>query len=276
MAGNTQQLSIRDSVGAALRFVREDWRLVFSVAAAAALAQGLVLMLGANLIWFVVLITAMVVAHTAIVSGALGVPRPFWSRLGGDASRVGIALLLIGFALAILALMGAFVAMSVLIAPYSEQVKAAGEDQAAISAIVDRALTEQPHVMTTMMVITFVVVFLLTTRFYLAAPASIDRGRVTVFSSWKLTQGNFLRIAGARLLLLAPAFIFVSALQSLVALGLGAPAGDPFAMMAWARSNLGSFQVFYTVSLFLQISFFLSLEAGLSAHLYKALKPPAA
>jgi hypothetical protein len=114
-------------------------------------------------------------------------------------------------------------------------------------------------------------VFAITTRFYLAAPATIDRKRVTVFDSWRLTRGNFLRIAGARLLLLGPAFILASALQALLATVLGAPTGDPISMLNYAQANRLGFAVFYTISIFLQIVIYSVLEAALSAKIYRRL-----
>jgi hypothetical protein len=270
------QLPIRDSVGAALRFVRENWRFVFSVAAIAAVGQGVILIAGPNLIWMLGLLVAVTGAHTALTSAALDIPRPFISRLGGDMARVAAAMALIGFFLAILFIMIMFVTMSVLIAPYQAEVLAAGEDQVAIQAILERAVAGQPHVTQGAMLVAAVLVFAITTRFYLAAPATIDRKRVTVFESWRMTRGNFLRIAGARLLLLGPAFIFASALQTLLANALGAPIGDPVATLNYGAANPLGFAVFYTASIFLQIVIFSVLEAGLSAKIYRALTPPPA
>jgi len=265
------QLSIRDAVGGALRFVREDWQFVLAVAGCAALAQGLVLALGPSLIWMVALIVVLITAHTALASGALGLPRPFFDRLPGDSARVAAAMTMIGFFLGIIFLMLTFVAMSILISPYETQVKAAGENQAALQAIIQRAIEGRPEVITIIMAVGAAIVFGLTTRFYLAAPATIDRRRVTVFESWKMTRGNFLRIAGARLLLLTPAFIFASALQSLVSIALQTPVNDPVVMLQYASGNPLGFAGFYTLGLFLQIAIFSALEAALSARLYRAL-----
>jgi hypothetical protein len=126
-----------------------------------------------------------------------------------------------------------------------------------------------------------ILVFALTTRFYVVAPATVDRRRITVFESWRMTRGNFLRIAGARLLLLAPAFILAWALQTLIARLLGAPSGDPIQVLQYSQSNAVGFAVFYTVSLFVQLAVVSALDAGLSASIYRRLNamsppPPAA
>lgn len=269
-------ISTRDNVGAALRFARENWQFVLTAAAVAAGGQGLILLLGPSLIWMLAVIVAVVGAHTALTSAALGVPRPLTGRLPGDSARVGAAMAMIGFFLAIFFIMATFVAMSVLIAPYSVEVKAAGEDQVALRAIMDRAVQNDPGVITWTMAGGAVLLLALTTRFYLAAPATIDRQRITLFESWRMTRGNFFRIVGARLLLLGPAFILVSALQTLIAGALGVAAGDPVAMLSYSSGNPAGFALFYSVSIFLQITIFSALEAGLSANLYRSLNRPAA
>jgi hypothetical protein len=166
--------------------------------------------------------------------------------------------------------------MSILIGPHSAEVKAAGEDQEALRAIMNRAVEDDPGVITWTMIGGVVLGFALTTRFYLAAPATIDRQRITLFESWRMTRGNFLRIVGARLLLLGPAFILVSALQALIAGALGVSAGDPVAMLSYAGANPAGFALFYSASIFLQITIFSALEAGLSANLYRSLNRPTA
>ena len=94
-----------------------------------------------------------------------------------------------------------------------------------------------------------------------------------------MTHGNFLRIAGARLMLLVPAFIFVYALQTLIAKAVGAPSSDPFALLTYSQSNVMGFAFFYSASIFIPILVVSALAAGLSASLYRGLKaaePPAA
>lgn len=267
------QVPIRDSVGAALRFLRENWQFVVSVAAIAALAQGAFLLLGPNLAWMAAVLLAVLGAHTAITSVAIGAPRPVAKGLVANAARVGAAMAMIGFFLGILFFALSFITVTALIAPYQEQVKAAGEDQAALQQIMEQALQGQPNVMFWAVAAGTVLLFAVTTRFYVAAPATIDRKRITVFESWRMTRGNFLRIAGARLLLLGPAFIFVSALQSLLATGLGAPTADPISMLTYAQGNPLGFALFYTASIFLQIVIYSALEAALSARIYRALAP---
>ena len=263
---------IRESVGAALRFVREHVGFVAIVAAAAAFGQGVFALLGVDLAWIVAVLIAVLGAHTALTSTALGLPRPLMPRLVGDSARVGGAMAMIGVLLAMLFLLVTFVAMGVLVAPYQAELQAAGKNAAAAETILNRALAENPNVMNGASSLSALLFFAVTTRFYVTVPATIDRQRITLFESWRMTRGNFLRIAGARLMLLVPAFIFVYALQTLIAKAVGAPSSDPFALLTYSQSNLMGFALFYSASIFIQILVVSALEAGLSASLYRALK----
>jgi hypothetical protein len=265
---------IRESVGAALRFVRENWRLVLIVATLAAVGQGVIALLGANLMWVVSVLVAVLVAHTALVSRALDGPSPITQGLLGNSARVGGAMAMIGFFLATIFFVMTFFAMSALVAPFQNELKAAGENEAAVREVLDTAMASNSSVMGWTMLIGALLVFALTTRFYVVAPATIDRQRITVFESWRMTRGNFLRIGGARLLLLAPAFILVGALQSLIARLLGAPGGDPLALLAYSQANPVGFVSFYSISIFIQIAIVAALDAGLSASIYRNLKAP--
>jgi hypothetical protein len=174
-------------------------------------------------------------------------------------------------AIVIVLLVGIYVTMSILIAPYADAVKAAGEDQAQLTQIFATAMANQQGVATAALVIGAVIMFLITSRFYLAAPASVDQRRIVVFESWRWTRGATLRIAAARFILLAPAFVLVGALQSLAAAALGFNA-DPASLLAQAQSAPAMFAAFYGAALFLQVIIYTALEAGLSAYLYRALR----
>ena len=274
-------LPIRDSVGAALRFVRENIRLVLLAATMAALTQGVIAMLGVSLVWIVAVVAGTLLAYAAYVSTALDASAPVTSGLPGNAGRLAGAMAMVGFFLAMVFFVVTFFAMTAVIAPYQAQVQAAGEDEAAVRAIMETAMAENGDVMRMSMLFGALLVFALTTRFYVVAPATVDRKRITVFESWRMTRGNFLRIAGARLLLLAPAFILAWALQTLIARLVGAPSGDPIQALQYSQASPVGFAVFYTVSLFVQLAVVSSLDAGLSANIYRRLNgagapPPAA
>ena len=53
---------------------------------------------------------------------------------------------------------------------------------------------------------------------------------------------------------------------------LGAPT-DPASLLAYGQANRFGFALFYASAIFFQLAIFSALEAGLSANLYRALKP---
>lgn len=268
---------IRDSVGAALRFARANSRLILIAATLAALGQGVLALFGATPTWLFGVLVALLVSHTAFVSVALGAPVTT-QVLAPNSTRVGATLAMVGFFLALMFFVVTFFAMTATVAPYQDQIQAAGEDEAAVRAILETAAANGGDIMRGSLIIFVVLLFALTTRFYVATPATIDRQRITVFESWRMTRGNFLRIAGARLLLLAPAFILVGALQTLAARVLGVPGTDALAVLTYSQANPVGFALFYTASVFLQVAIFSSLDSGLSASIYRIVKnanPPA-
>ena len=113
----------------------------------------------------------------------------------------------------------------------------------------------------------------LTSRLFLAAPASVDNKRILTFETWAWTKGNLLRIIGARIILLLPAYVLVSALSYILALALGVNMMDPTSIASFAERNAMLYGLLAFVSGFVQIGLYRSLEAGLSAYLYRGLKP---
>ncbi len=266
------RIPVRDSIGAALRFTRERWRLVLAVAGLGAVLHLFALVgLGAIApLYFVAVILISAAIYAVLTRAALSGPSAVRANLLGDAGRVAGAGAIIGFFCALIVFIISYVAMSVLIGPYGAEVKAAEKDQAAMQALMERSIAEQPGVVFWSMLACVLAMFLLTSRFYLAAPGSVERGRIHVFEGWRWTRGNLLRIAGARIALLLPALIFVGALQSLVAIAVGIGADSAADMAARAAANPAGFLVLFLFAQFVQIAIYTSLEAGLSAALYRA------
>lgn len=261
-------ISIKDSVGEALRTARALGRFVLIVAGAGALAAMVGAVLGplALLAIFVVLVTC----HTALISAAFNGAAAVRARLLADAGRVGAAMAMVGLVIGFIIIAGVYGAMMVLIAPFADEVRAAGENQEQLTAIFNRAVESQPHVASIALAIGAALIFYITTRFYLAAPASVVEGRVRAFDSWRLTRGHTLKIMGARLMLLLPALVLVWALQSLLAVAFGFNTSDAAALLAQVQANPG---LFFAIGLFAQIALYGALEAALSAALYRRIKP---
>jgi hypothetical protein len=269
------KLSVRDSIGDALRFTRENWRFVFAVAGLGALAHVAALMTGSlPFVMLAALVFVSAAIYAALTRAALSGPASVRASAIGDVGRVAGSGAIVGGFGAIVAVVSAYVAMAVLIAPYAEEAQRLKEDRAALEALMQRAASEQPSVILWALVIGGVLLLLLTSRLYLSAPASVDRARISVFESWGWTKGNLLRIAAARVVLLGPAVIFAGALQSLAGMGLGLGMADPVALAQSAQARPGMFILFYGLAQFMQIAVFTALEAGLSVAIYRRLAPP--
>lgn len=261
---------MRASVGAALRFVREEWRLVLLVAGIGAVAQALaLLLLGATLMWPVAFLLIAIAAHAALTRAALSGGAQVQPNLAGDALRTLGCVAIVGLFAAIVFIVVLYLAMSALIAPYLEQAKAAGEDEAALRAVLETAIAAQPDLLRWMGLAGALIIFTLTSRFFFAAPLSLERGKVLAFQSWAATRGHLLKIMLARFVLLAPALILAGALQSIVGVLVGVPVGDPTLMIQRAFSN----PLYWGALQFLQTAVYGALEAGLSVHLYRQLAP---
>lgn len=269
------KVSMRDAIGAALRFVRENIGFVAAVAGAGAFAH--VALLG-TLAAVPVLLLPMWVAtwallYAALTRAALSGPDAVRGALLRDAGRVAGSGAMVWLMIAIVALVAAYGAMALVIAPYAEEVRAMKDNEEALTQLMQRAIAEQPTVLFWAMAAGFAALLLLTSRLFLTAPASVERRRVVVFESWAWTRGNLLRIVGTRVVLLGPALIFAGALQSLVGMGMGLGVADPIALAQSAQANPASFMVFYAAAQFIQIAVYTAFEAGLSAALYRQLSP---
>jgi hypothetical protein len=269
--------SLWASIAEALRFHRENWRFVASVAAAGALAHVAVMaLLGSTLLVLPAILIVAAGLYAILTRAALSGAANALTNAPRDTLRTLGAGLIVVFIAAVLALATIYIAMSVLIAPYAEEAKALTQDQAGMQALLERAAATQPGVAAWAGLIGAALIFVLTSRFFFAIPASLQQGRVAALSSWGMTKGKLLPIMAARLILLGPALIFVGALQSLLGFLMGLGIGDPFSMMARARDNPTGFLVFFAGAQFLQIAIFTALEAGLSTALYRRhANPPA-
>jgi hypothetical protein len=279
MAGN---VPIRDSVGAAFAFVRENVRFVAIAAVAGAAALTLVgalalAMPALGLITLLASSLAQAFVYAALVGAALfgsDAARMRWSRDGG---RVWAAMAIIGFFLFIVMFVASIVASIVLVAgplgPYLNDLQGAGADNAAVMEVMLRFADDNPVALLLLMLFFGAIWLLLTSRLYLAAPASVDQQRILTFETWKWTKGAMMRIVGARLLLLAPAHIFAGALSHLVGRAAGLNTLDPATTAAVASANPVGYLLFVFVSGLITFSLYSSLEAGLSSYLYRGLRP---
>lgn len=276
---------VQESVGAALASVRSNLRFVLS----ASLIGALVLALVTGLALFVPqigLLTAVgamfvrAITYAAFIVAAFGLAASAQQRVLNDGLRVWAAMAVVGFFMCIvmfvLLIPGMIALFAGPMAPYIGDLERAGSDQAAVISVMTRFVQEQPGALVSFALFYTIVWILLTSRLYLAVPASVEAGRILTFETWAWTKGSMLRITAARLMLLGPAYVLVAALDYVVAAIAGINALDPMATAAVAQSNPVLFIGYVFVTSFITFALYSSLEAGLSTYLYRGLKPAAA
>lgn len=279
MASN---VPVFESVGAAFAYVRENTRFIAIVAGAGAAAVTLIGALtmalpAIGLATTLMTTVAQAFAYAALTAAALFGAAEARSRWPRDGGRVWSAMAIIGFFLFIVMFVASMIASIVLfagpMAPYVDELQGAGSDNAAVIRIMMQFVEANPLPILLVTLFFGVIWMLLTSRLYLAAPASVDKQRILTFETWKWTKGAMLPITGARLLLLAPANIFVGAISHLIGRGFGLNTFDPNTAAAVAQSNPVGYLAFVFIAAFLQLALYSALEAGLSSYLYRGLKP---
>jgi hypothetical protein len=264
------KVPILASVQAGLGFVRDNARTVLPVLASGAAALTIAPLLGVAIGGRTMSGALMALLAQNLISvglyawflrKALGADGPFLR----DAGNLLTTMIVIGFFLLIvfgMALIPGMIAFGATLAPYEAEMAAAQGDPAALNALAERVTRENPAPALVLIVTYLAIWMALSSRVYLAAPATIAEGRVRTFETWAWTNGAMLRISAARLVLIVTPLITLLTLQG-AALGVLQAQDPPNALMtaivAFALA-LGSCAV-------------LALEAGLSAFLYRGLKP---
>lgn len=273
---------IRESVGAALRFLRENLRFVLMTAALFAAISTALTALGmfvpqAGLVTTVGSAVMQALCYAIFIGAALFGAGAVGARWRTDGWRVFASMAVVGFFLLIVMFVATFVVSIVLaagpIAPYVDDLQRAGSDQVAVMQVMARFVQENSATILFVLLFYTIIWFLLTSRLYLAAPASVDAQRVLSFETWKWTKGSMLRITAARLLLLAPAYMFTFAVSQLVDRLAGFSAFDPGSVTAAVAANPAGVLASAFVNAFIVLALYAPLEAGLSTYLYRGLKP---
>ena len=270
MAG---QVSVRDCVGGALALAREHWRVVAIASAIGALATAA--LATAGVLSPVVAVVADVAGwltqafvYSVFLRAALSGKGTFDTGVG---LRVFAAMMVLGFFLFlvffVLMIPGAMVLLMGPMAPYLHDLQQAGQDQAAMMQVMTRFAQANPTPLLAFMAFYGILWLLLTSRLYLAAPATADIKRVLTFDTWAWTRGQTLKIAGARIMLLAPAFVLMAAVTYLAARALGVDVNTG------ANTGAAWFAIYVAFDRLVFFAVYLALEAGLSVALYRVLKP---
>ncbi|MDX2275394.1 MAG: hypothetical protein NW206_08065 [Hyphomonadaceae bacterium] len=276
------KVPVRESVGAALRFVRENWRPILTISAVSAVVSTVLAVLSnaaGPLSLLITIASTFVVSVTygAFTSSCLTGFAGVQQRLISDGLRVWGAMAIVGFFLFIvmivLAIPGVIV-FAVMIGPtYGAELQQVSGDEAATTALMGRIVTENPGMILAFLLFYGLLWFALTSRLYLSAPASVEAKRILTFETWSWTRGNMWRIFGARLMLLLPAYVLVTGVSLLLASAIGLNITDPMAAQAFAQANTPLYAIYLLCSGLLQLVLYTALEAGLSTYLYRGLKP---
>jgi hypothetical protein len=273
---------IRESVGAALRFLRENLRFVLMTAALFAAISTAITALNmfvpeAGLVTMVASAATQAFCHAIFIGAALFGASAVGARWRTDGWRVFASMAVVGFFLLIVMFVLTFAVSIVLaagpITPYVADLQSAGSDRNAVMQVMARFVAENSTTVLFVLLFYTIVWFLLTSRLYLAAPASVDAQRILSFETWKWTKGSMLLITFARLLLLAPAYMFTFAVSQLVDGLAGFSPLDPASISAAVSANPVGVLASVFASSFIVLALYAPLEAGLSTYLYRGLKP---
>lgn len=273
---------VRESVGAALRYVRENIRFIAIVGGVFALASTLVsaFALAVPQAGILVMVANGIIqafCYAALLAGALYGAESVRARWTQDGWRVWSSMLVVGFFMAIVVFVVTIPVTIALVAgplsSYASDLQAAGSDQNAVLQIMTRFVTENPMAIVLTTLFYLAIWLLLTSRLYLSAPASIDAGRILTFETWNWTRGAMVRITLARVMLLVPAYILMFAISMLLGRIFGFSPIDATSMQAAVSANPVGIMIYEVISSFIVMVLYASLEAGLSAYLYRGLKP---
>lgn len=271
MPAQAGQVPILESVRAGYAFVAGHWRALLMPAIAGSLALVLVSAIGGSMagqaggVILAVMLQLLVVGATYAAFLAIAIKGESWrAGVAGDAARLIAAMAIVGFFLFLLfmvALIPGAIALGAVFEPYRDEMVAAQNDPIAMNALATRMFQENPAptlVLTTLYAAAWMT---LTSRLFLVAPATVAENAMRTFETWPWTKGSMLRIAAARIMLLWPAtlalFLVQSAATQAVQGGMAALALPAVLLISIA-----------TMALY-------ALEAGLSAYLYRGLKPQA-
>lgn len=267
------KVPILESVRAGYAFVASEWRALAMPAVMGAGGLVMVFSLAGSLagalggLFLVLLLQMSVVA--LVYAAFLGVAfKPAGARRAaffGDAGRLWSAMAIVAAFLGLLflvALLPGGVALSVVFSPYAAEIEAAQSDPVAMNALAERMLQENPAPTMLLFAIYALSWLALTSRLYLVAPATVAEDKIRTFETWPWTQGSMLRIMASRLLLLGPPGLVTFTAQSAALAWIGAQsAPSPVLVLAVLLGFLLATMVL------------LAAEAGLSAFLYRGLRP---
>jgi len=202
----------------------------------------------------------VVFVYTSFLSAALDLPQDYGARARAAVFVAG-AMALIGAFLFIVFLVAGMPGANIFLTGAGVDAQAiAPDDVEAAMAVMQGALQSHPLLAALIFGFYSVVWLLLTSRLYMAAPASAAENRIRTFETWAWTKDNMLRITAARVILVVPPFLFFNLAGSRILMAMaGAPTAVTIAVHVLLEAAV------------LAVAW--GLEACLSAYLYKGLRP---
>ncbi|HVY86679.1 MAG TPA: hypothetical protein VG943_16215 [Caulobacterales bacterium] len=270
-------------MAAAARNAAQHWRTAAVAGFAGAVFSSLLSLLSvvatsAAPVWTLLSIVVSAFVYAALIGGALQGPSGLSQRVATEGWRMLGAMAVVGFFLFIVFVVAivadAFI-LAFAAADYLPQLQAAGEDPTRVFEVMTRFAQARPGVPIAVFLLNAFVWMALTSRLYLAAPATYEAQRILTFDTWPWTKGNMLRILAARLLLLLPVYLITQALGVGVNLALTPNMLDAEALQAAVRASPALFAVLSVVIEFVQFAVYFALEAALSVQVYRVLRPQA-
>lgn len=275
------KVPVLDSVGGAFRAVRPNWTFILVAGAVSAVAltalsavqvAAPLLSLPASVI--ALLITAYL--YAALTGAMLDGASNALKDIGAHGGRMFASMAIVGFFMGIVFIAVSIAGMIVIFfsaAEYFPELEAAGQDQAAMMEVMGRIVMGKPVTIGGVILVSCAIWMLLTSRLFLAAPATYAEKRILSFETWKWTKGNMLRITAARLVLLGPAYVLVFAISMLAWSAVGINIFNPVELQTFMTEQLVLFLLIQFGTSLVQVPLYTALEAALSAYLYKGLGP---
>lgn len=282
MATPPGKVPIAESAAAGLKFFTENWRRILPACALMGVAYGFYFYAAAltnasgaasPLAFFgsLAVLVLMILLGTSFYRLALRsqYPGALGVALGADERAYFGAVIWAAVPIVLIGLIALF-ALATILVPDLQASGMTPEQAANDQAFMTRLLQKHGGPAALIFFVAAVLILWISLRLVLAPPATIDSGKIKVWSTASWTKGNTWRIFAAIFMLMAPLTILVLVIQSIVALAVGVNPDQAQAGIAAPTPGVAIYGFAYGLTSALS----LAPMAGLTSFLYKGLRPP--
>jgi hypothetical protein len=282
MATPPGKVPIAETAAAGLKFFTENWRRILPACAllglgygfyfyAAALANASPSASALAMIGSIAVLLLMILLGASFYRLALRneYPGAFGVRFGND-ERVYLGASVWAALPMLLIFVIAMFALATILLPDLTASGMTPEKAAADQAFMTSLAQKHGGPVALIFLVAAVLIAWISLRLALSAAATVDSGKVKVWSTASWTKGNVFRIFGAILMLMAPLTILVLVIQSIAALAAGVNPEQAQAGTAAPTPGVAIYGFVYGLTTALSIA----PMAGLASYLYKGLRPP--